>query len=236
MGFLNTIFKRKFIERAYRFLVEEHHDLSVAIDGSEYPVENISTSGICLRSEELSEKFRLISETIISMRVNGKIFSVSADVARRNRDFIAFCVSKDFPEYKQEVRTYFNNEMKAINVVKKDVAELEYDGPGEIFWYHGDRYHELFYILNEGQLEAFWINCRNLIFELSTEEKLKTFLFSSQDLDFNEEFSGESQFKNDPYVYSEMTPFVVKFLNGIKNFDEKTKLEILKTIESGYNS
>jgi hypothetical protein len=236
MSFLNTIFKRKFIERAYRFLVEEHHDLSVAIDGDEYAVENISTSGICLRSEELSEKFRILNETIISLRVNGRIFSVSADVARRNKDFIAFAVSRDFPEFKKEVRTYFNNEMKSINVVRRDVAELKYEGPGEIYWYYGDRYHELYFIINQGHLVAFWVNCRNLIFEFNAEEKLKTFLFSSQDLDINEEFSGESQFKNDPFLYSEMNPFVVKFLNGINNIDEKIKSEILKTIESGRDS
>jgi hypothetical protein len=233
MSFLNTVFKRKFIQRAYRFGIEEHHDISVAIDGDIFEVENISTSGICLRSEILCKKFKNIKETVISLRLNNQIFIVSGEVARASRDQIAFAVSSDFPNFKTEVRTYFNNEMKSIKIVKKDIEELHYEGPGEIHWYFGDKFHEIFYVVNDGVLEAFWINCRNIIFESSPETGFKSFLFSNHNQGLNEEFGDSSGFSHDATLYEEMIPFVLKFVEEISVLDKDLKSNIVKVISAG---
>ena len=235
MGFLNTIFKRKFIERDFRREVSEHHDLSVAIEGEEFQVENISFSGVAFRSKILSQKFKLGDETIISFRVNKKIFGVSAKVTRKRGDFIAFIVTGAMDKYKLEVQSYFNSEVKGLDAVEKDTAELKYDGPGIIKWFYGDEFHELFFVIQDQKLSAFWINYQNTVFELNPSGTFKTFLFKGEKVDINYELNGESHFKNDTTIYDEMKPFVIRFIEGINGMDIKVKRDILKTIDLKQN-
>lgn len=231
MGFLETVFKRKFIERDHRFSIEEHHDISIAVDGNLYPVNDISFSGVSFYAEDLSEKLSISDESIVSFRFNDHIFNVSGQVTRVSKNLVAFKVTTNNSRYKSELINFFSINSNNVELKRRDVNELNYDGAGEIDWLYGDELHEVFFVTEKNKVNAFWINFQNVIFEFDTNLAFKTFLYSEQSWDISIELEGQSHFLHDPSILFEMNQLVLEFIQNLELMEDSTKVQIIKIIE-----
>ncbi len=233
MGFLSNIFKKKFYDRDYRFAVNELHDLSIAVNGCGYNVTNISISGLCIRSKELAENYKINDELIVSFRINKKILDFSVRIARKEKDDLGLAITSNLSLFQKEVKVFFDCEIKGIKVKEKDTHELYIDGEDNIHWYSYDHIHEILITENNSVLTSFWINFQNIIFAYSESKEFKAFPSSS--IGNNLEILNSihfSRFIHDVEIFNDMKLDVKRFVLASKFKNEELSHQIINIIDS----
>ena len=202
------------------------HNLALAIDGEAYNILNISLSGIAVESDQLSQSVKPNEEHLLSLRINNQILDISARVARINGSMVGLAVSSNLEMYQKEVKAFFECETYALKVKKKDLEDPKLENFG---WYSGDRFHEVFFKIENEQILEFWINYQNTIYHYSSKNnQLKCFLFTRAPFDVLEDLSS---FEHDANIAAEMLPFIRRFVFSIKELKSEDKEYLLSKLK-----
>lgn len=223
--------KKKIIERSHRFKIRDYHDLSMAINGEEFEIGNLSLTGIGFKAQDLSEKLKTNEEILIGLRIGEHLFTISGRIAHITNGFIGLAVTSHLDEYAKIFKSFFDIEIKAIKLEKMDVSEIKHSFGGELHWYHSDQFHELIYVLKDGTLTYFKLIFQSMVIEMNSTGSLIACEYIADEANPQKKFEPLHSLIGDEQILGEMSPYLCRFINEINGLDEDLKSKLTSKIK-----
>jgi hypothetical protein len=120
----------------------------VAANGSEYPLRNISESGMALVSAE----DRFPDEASGDIKIAGESVSVRLVAVRRNGEDVGVSIADGAAGVRALLRRVFGDEFKALEMTEVDSSKQKAVAEGQPKWFYAPGNFELFYVEDAGKL------------------------------------------------------------------------------------
>ena len=232
MGIIKDLFKKKYVVRAHRFSVKKIHNISMSVEGKKYVISNISMSGVGLNSSALSSTEKENDEILLTLQIGGDTFDVLARIVRIKGDFIGLAITGHLKKYEQNVKKFFQGEINALKLVKRESKELIADYGEEIEWFYSDDFHELVSKTKGETLIFFRINYQGLIFNYDTQVGLKTFqVIDSLEKEVETKLGSNIEIMSFDIQNPQMFLYVIRFIDAATILENSTRNQIIEALE-----
>lgn len=220
--------KEELIKRAARVPIKGLHNLKLLIDGDEYDVANISSTGVAFFTKK--EKFDLGKRLEAEIRVNNRISALEIEVVQFVGELNGCKILDAESSYVSHINHYFKSEIAAIDIFYIGPDRLNKDDDGTPHWYQKGDQFELYFTEKNEQVNKFEVTFLGNFISMDISNKIKTGIEWEEDRD-NIAVAAESSILLTENLPKDIYYGIIRFLENIENLNVKYKKSIISKIE-----
>jgi hypothetical protein len=232
MSIVSRLFGKKVKNRNDRIKVQQFHKIQLLIEENQYPVENVSVTGLGFIDKDGNKEFKKNKIIHAVVKVLDQLCDIQIDIRHNQNGLIGCKVITSCEIYRKYVEDYFRSELEGLKlrlISSDSIQENEY---GEPFWLYGDYNHEIYYTVKKDKITSFQINFHGQIVSFS-DGKVSTGVVWE---DEREDVAHKSSdlIKESSKLPKEMMEFIFRFVEVAVDIKKSYKDEILALIDKRF--
>lgn len=230
-GKLKSIFKNNYKRRGERVNLNVLHNVLLFVQPKDsatfinYPVLNLSVSGLAFSHEGPSKTFKIGDKIKVELEVYGKnkeVFDV--EIVRFQGSMVGAQVKSNEVQYRAMIQKYFDNEITALSPMKLPDSAIMEEKDGYPLYFHG-KSCEFYIVVLHDKLVRFELTYFGNIIRMEKNQKVITGYNSSNE-------KGEIEFIEQGGISSEITQNVLRLISITPGISPVIKEQIAKKLQA----